>query len=413
MKKLSFFGLFLNDMLYNNFMKLLDIIPFKVKLFILLLIASLGFGLISYISYTNTNQLKSRLDYTYFGNFLPILKLKEIIYLYEASVSSTLYKNSHFVYSDAYSYKLLKKANKDILENWNAYKNIYKSDEEKAYVDYANDKIIDLSNDIKHIYVSKSIKKISIKDITYKITSTKKILQKLIDYELEVAKATRADVNRQYQQAINKIFSIAIAVTVIAFIIFIPLLKNIEQNQKRLQHLTQKLKSISIKDPMTKLYNRRYFDHISKKILLNAARYEKNIAFMMMDIDFFKQYNDTYGHQAGDETIKAVGLVLENAVKRANDYAFRLGGEEFGVLLYDTDEDQSKKIATNIKNSVEKLHIPHEKNKASRYVTISIGVVIKKIDRSSLKEDTIDNIIKLSDEKLYKAKESGRNQIFL
>jgi diguanylate cyclase (GGDEF)-like protein len=299
------------------------------------------------------------------------------------------------------------------MKNWKEYKSIYKSKEEKAYINYADRHIKELIDDIGYIYSKKKIKKIPITEITYKIANTKKILQKLIDYELEVAKATRSKVNKQHQNAINKIFSIAIAVTVIAFIIFIPLLKNIEQNQTRLQMLTQKLKNISIKDPMTKLYNRRYFDHISKKSLLNAARYDKSITFMMMDIDFFKQYNDTYGHQAGDETIKSVANVLENSVKRANDYAFRLGGEEFGVLLYDASKEYSVKIANKIKENVQDQKIAHEKNSASPYVTISIGVIIQTIDKHTLDESTMEKMVEEADQKLYNSKQQGRNKVTL
>jgi diguanylate cyclase (GGDEF)-like protein len=393
-------------------MKYLDNIPFKVKFFTLLLITTVGFGLISYISYENTNKLKAKLDYTYFGNFLPIMKLKDMILLYETNISSSIYKNSHSIYSNAYTYKMLRNTQIDINEMWTQYKSIYKSKEELAFINYVERQIHTLEEKIQKIIQTNNIKNIDTEAIFFEIGKITQSLERLIEYELDVAKATRLEVNALHKNAINKIFSIAIFVTVIAFIIFIPLLRNIEKNQTRLELLANKLKSISIKDPMTKLYNRRYFDHTIKRLFIQAARYEKKIAFMMLDIDFFKQYNDTYGHQAGDETIKSVAKVLELSVKRSNDYAFRLGGEEFAVLLYDIDEQNSSMIAQNIKEQIEALQIAHEKNKASDFVTISIGLMVQNIQKEHLDDQTIENLIKNADEKLYKAKQNGRNQVF-
>ena len=127
---------------------------------------------------------------------------------------------------------------------------------------------------------------------------------------------------------------------------------------------------------------------------------------MMLDVDFFKQYNDTYGHLEGDKALIYVAKCLLSIFKRPGDFVFRLGGEEFGVFLTDTDAQESEALADKICHSLEDQEIPHEKNQASKYLTISIGVV------SCVGDETLDeeDLLKQADKKLYEAKESGRNR---
>jgi diguanylate cyclase (GGDEF)-like protein len=129
--------------------------------------------------------------------------------------------------------------------------------------------------------------------------------------------------------------------------------------------------------------------------------------FIILDIDFFKLYNDTYGHQAGDFAIKTVAKNLKSSLKRAGDMAFRLGGEEFGILCIGMNSSEALSFANSIREKVESEKIEHIKNSASKYLTISMGLVI-------IEPDFINNVSDLykhADEALYKAKESGRNQV--
>ena len=167
------------------------------------------------------------------------------------------------------------------------------------------------------------------------------------------------------------------------------------------------IEKISITDGLTSLYNRRHFDEIFPKELRIARRINKKIAFAMIDIDKFKQFNDIYGHQAGDEALKKVALVLKKAMKRADDYAFRLGGEEFGMLFKVKDRNDTLKLCEDVRKTVENLKIEHNGNTASKFLTISMGVAIVNPE----KDITIDEIYKLTDEALYEAKNDGRNQV--
>ncbi len=167
------------------------------------------------------------------------------------------------------------------------------------------------------------------------------------------------------------------------------------------------IEQISITDGLTSLYNRRHFDEIFKKQLNAAKRDNLKLAFAMIDIDKFKQYNDIYGHQEGDEALKSVANVLKNSLKRANDYSFRLGGEEFGLLFSAKSKEDAFMLCEKIKEDIEKLKIEHKGNSASSFLTISMGLVLIYPNHSL----TADEIYKLADDALYKAKNGGRNRV--
>ncbi|WP_418185969.1 diguanylate cyclase [Aliarcobacter vitoriensis] len=164
----------------------------------------------------------------------------------------------------------------------------------------------------------------------------------------------------------------------------------------------KKLENLSITDTLTNLYNRRFFDEIVRKEINRARRMNKNFILMMIDIDNFKKYNDTFGHLYGDNILKKVAIVLKRFTKRANDFAFRLGGDEFSIISMDFDKDKILIYSNKIKEEITKL-----KFKNNICITISIGVyILEQNEKTSLKE-----IFKFSDEALYKAKNLGKNQV--
>ena len=169
----------------------------------------------------------------------------------------------------------------------------------------------------------------------------------------------------------------------------------------------KEIEEISKIDGLTSLYNRRHFDDLFPNEMKIAKRNSNLLAFLMIDIDHFKQYNDTYGHQAGDTTLKKVALALKKSLHRPDDFTFRLGGEEFGLLYHTTSEEDAVLIAKTVKENVENLKIDHSGNSASPYVTISSGLYI--IEPNDV--NTTDEIYNKTDEALYVAKSSGRNQV--
>lgn len=169
------------------------------------------------------------------------------------------------------------------------------------------------------------------------------------------------------------------------------------------------IEELTITDALTTLLNRRSFDEALVTKVNIAQRTDTPLAFFMIDIDYFKQYNDTYGHHKGDEALKAVALVLKNSALRASDMVFRLGGEEFGILALGMNQNEAIIFANKIRTKVEELKLEHKANKASSFVTISIGVLVVK----PKKQCCIDCLYKKADKALYEAKDNGRNQVVL
>jgi diguanylate cyclase (GGDEF)-like protein len=178
--------------------------------------------------------------------------------------------------------------------------------------------------------------------------------------------------------------------------------KNIENE---LKVANRELKQISTIDSLTKISNRRHFDHVFAKEWHIHLREKRNISILMCDIDFFKKYNDTYGHQKGDRCLVQVASILKKECRRPSDFAARYGGEEFVIILPETDADGAAAIAEKICKAVSTRNIPHSASLISKHVTISIGVATEIPDIST----SPDMLLKKADGALYNAKESGKN----
>ena len=166
------------------------------------------------------------------------------------------------------------------------------------------------------------------------------------------------------------------------------------------------IEHLSITDELTKLYNRRFFNTKIEDEINRAKRENNYFSLLILDIDYFKEYNDTYGHQEGDVALEKVSFILKKYTNRSSDFAFRLGGEEFGII---TTLDKIKVIefANHLKNEIENLKIEHKSSIINNYLTISIGITSKKgtdISNSNI-------LYKEADDELYKAKKNGRNCI--
>ena len=183
----------------------------------------------------------------------------------------------------------------------------------------------------------------------------------------------------------------------------------IEISQK-LSKANKKLEKMASVDGLTGLANRRLFDKAIKKEFKRAKREENNISLIMADIDNFKDYNDTYGHQAGDDCLKKIAKVLKKSTKRPADLAARYGGEEFAIILPATDKQGAIKLAEEIRKKVISLKLEHKESDVSDYVTISFGVNSTK-PHNKVDEESIEKFIENADKALYEAKENGRNRV--
>jgi len=159
-------------------------------------------------------------------------------------------------------------------------------------------------------------------------------------------------------------------------------------------------------DALTGLHNRRSFDENMKRVMRLLSRSSGSLSLLMVDIDFFKRYNDTYGHIEGDKCLKIVAKTLSNTVTRADDLVVRYGGEEFIVVLPNTDEKGAQLVANRMLENIRRCNIPHKQNDAADCVTVSIGAVTSKVTRSHFADD----FVKKADKLLYKSKNEGRNR---
>lgn len=171
----------------------------------------------------------------------------------------------------------------------------------------------------------------------------------------------------------------------------------LEESQKSNFLKQKELQGLAMKDKLTGLYNRLKLDEVLVNELEKSKQYNHNLGVIILDIDFFKEVNDNYGHQIGDEVLIAISTELDKTL-RFSDSIFRWGGEEFIILCLEVDKNSIERIAQNVRQKVES--IKHTKIKK---LTISLGTTI------SNKTDTMDSIIKRADEALYLAKNSGRN----
>jgi diguanylate cyclase (GGDEF)-like protein/PAS domain S-box-containing protein len=169
----------------------------------------------------------------------------------------------------------------------------------------------------------------------------------------------------------------------------------------------KRLEELSITDPLTRIYNRRYFDFMLQKEFKNAQWKKTNFSLCILDVDNFKNYNDYYGHSKGDEALKQIAQVLLHYQRTFLDYVFRIGGEEFALMVRGKSDEEIALHINNLLKDIENLHIEHAKNSASKYVTASVGIVnISNFNQVFSYED----VYNIADANLYKAKKQGRNQ---
>jgi diguanylate cyclase (GGDEF)-like protein len=198
------------------------------------------------------------------------------------------------------------------------------------------------------------------------------------------------------------------AITIVATNIFCASVVYMHEKTSRMRFLEAGLlREMVARDGLTGIQNRRMFDQHIQRSWQQAVRDGERVAVLLVDIDCFKDYNDRYGHQAGDECLRAVAVSLSQCARRPLDFVARYGGEEFALVLYEASREYLAEVSTRIQRSIAELNIPHEASRVASRLTVSIGAAL--ILPSSNR--TLDGLIQLADEALYSAKEQGRNRV--
>ena len=178
----------------------------------------------------------------------------------------------------------------------------------------------------------------------------------------------------------------------------------LKELREALQEKNRQLQEMANRDGLTGLYNHRYFHEQLSKDLLRARRYHESLSCVLLDIDYFKKFNDTHGHQTGDVVLSTLGQLIKDSI-RDSDFGARYGGEEFALILYHTDGPSAYEVAERLRRMVEDCEV-HDKGNVL-HVTISVGV-------ATFPHEAIDNskeLIECADKALYRAKENGRNRV--
>ncbi|AFY39642.1 diguanylate cyclase [[Leptolyngbya] sp. PCC 7376] len=208
-------------------------------------------------------------------------------------------------------------------------------------------------------------------------------------------------------KTISFVLTIILSLAIAGIFIVISRLRSVNQDlEDKVAQRTQELQELATTDCLTTLANRRHFETVFREELRRATRAKHHISLIMCDVDHFKKYNDTYGHQAGDDCLYAVAQVFKSYTQRAGDLAARCGGEEFIILLPNINAEQVTKIASLIQESISNLNLEHRASTTAPYVTLSLGLTTVIPTEVTLPEE----LIKMADKALYQAKENGRNR---
>ncbi|WP_416148860.1 diguanylate cyclase [Salipaludibacillus sp. HK11] len=182
--------------------------------------------------------------------------------------------------------------------------------------------------------------------------------------------------------------------------------QELTENQDKLMKANNLFKKLSEQDGLTGVANRRYFDEQLEYHWREATKHQQQLSLIMLDLDYFKDFNDYYGHHAGDDCLKLVTATIERKISSSNVFA-RYGGEEFSIILPNSSEKDAYDLAEELREAVEQLRIPHEKSSVLKSVTISLGVASIS-PQNSMKSK---HLIKQADDALYSAKNNGRNDV--
>ncbi len=183
--------------------------------------------------------------------------------------------------------------------------------------------------------------------------------------------------------------------------------KKLREANEKLAQANQDLEQLARNDGLTGIYNRRHFDETLQAELHRHARIEQPLSLILADIDFFKLYNDQYGHQGGDDCLKQVAKTINKNFNRAGDMVARYGGEEFAIIVPNLNAELAYNVADRMRQAVESKALPHSQSKVSDVVTLSVGVSTIIPNKTSSPEE----LIKQADKALYLAKSKGRNNV--
>ena len=385
--------------------------------FVLMMIVA--FGGVSYVGYLDAQKMKQRLDSVYETNLLPIVKLNSILDIYNDQVALSILKAKEEEISYIDASEILSAARYDVMRDWENYKFEYEKSE-KEYVKITEIQLNKTNNYLLRLIEiyqkdkSSYIDKLSNQNFFESLHQVKEILRKIIKYEVQSAQFQQKLADKRYDKMVQNVLLALLTLSLVVFMFTYVLIKKIHLRTQKIKMLNRKfdlantqLRDASIKDSLTGLYNKKYFDEVMVREINRANREKAPIALFVVEVDFFREYNDTYGHNMGDNILRNIGKVIKEKLQRASDYLFRIDSEEFAVFLYNVASKDAVFMAELIRKEIEDTHMPHDGSKVSKYVTVSIGVnAVTPIHKIEVSE-----FFNIASDKLTQAKNNGLNHV--
>lgn len=386
--------------------------PLVLKFAALFLIMTAGLAAVSLIAFESLKTIKKGVDTLYFGSLIPSGHLHAILDAYNTGVIDTVHQTATGTMTVEAGAHRIRSALGKVESHWREYSQIYKNPREAELVAATRELMHATNRQIAIILAeledgrSEELAKLAEEHLYPAVAPMRSIIEELARYEFQAGRVEKDRANTLYDITLGKVTSVLFFVLLFSTVLAVLIMVRVHRQQRDLEKLNAELVRMSITDGLTGLHNRRYFDSVFPREMNRAKRQKNPLALMILDVDFFKKYNDTYGHQAGDRVLERVGEALGNSFRRAGDYAFRLGGEEFGVLLTEGAPEHVEKIGEKVCEAIRELKIPHRQNDAAETVTISVGIAYL----ADATGHFCKEVYHVADEALYAAKEGGRNR---
>lgn len=396
----------------------MESLKLKSKLLRLLMLVGVGLVFVALIGFYHIHTIKRQMDTLYFGSMVPLSELTTITDTYHHQLESTVYRWKEGLIRSDDAARAITLGLDQINQTWNSYLTHHKRPEEMAFVDYTQLQIESMERyflQIRELMLHPGTKTpVSLSTLSENVSAIHGTVHQLVAYENASARYEHGNLLSQYHNSLIHLTLFVGLILIMVMFMAWKIFARIERQQQQLiesadtlKHLNLKLEQASYTDSLTSLFNRRYFNLLFDREFKRALRSGKPFVFMMLDIDYFKQYNDTYGHLQGDQALQAVAKVLRSTLQRPGDYPFRLGGEEFGVIITDTDCHNAKAMGEKIRLGVEALKIEHKGSKVAQTLSISIGGICM-TPNVHIGDEAL---LHAADTNLYAAKERGRNQV--
>jgi len=372
----------------------------------------LKFAIIIYLAFLVIFQIasmKKSLDFLYGNSLISISALNKANAIYHINIQNNIYQSITLNITPTQALLDMKNSLPIVEKIWKDYEKRFQYNDKSEYLEYALLEIGNINNYFKQInrWCSniKNIQKLSLKEIDNKVAKADIIIQELLRYEHLMAQQERNKILLKFNNFIYQI----ILLLIIGIFFIIKYIYSINNKQLLLKKEFQKIASncemldnLEYRDTLTSLYTRRYFNYIYKEKIYLAKENKSSIALIMLEIDYFPEYNSSYGFEQGDTLLNIIADILKDIIDEKNDFVFKFDSEVFRVLLTQTDEQKTIAFEKKILTKIKLKQIEHKGSKIDKYVTVSIGSAFSKIENTTTEYSLIskaDKMLSISKDK--------------